>query len=187
MPVFDYTALTLIVLASGVLLWSSVSKLAAPRVLAASLTELGIRPGLARPLPFAIAGYEATIVVAVLSGTADGSSSATALASALVGLLGAALLLVSVYARVTGATRPCGCFGGSSSKPLGYISACFGLYFATVAWLLPESSLGATRFVYVSFAVSAVALITGFVASRRTVQLIFGERGRRRRALTEAT
>ena len=135
MGAYAYDAVRLAV--AVILLIGGASKLVSPRPLAGSFAQVyGWRPVTGRWAARAVAGVELLAAFLLAAGWAVTTG------AVLAGLVGAGVVTFAGTAMRRGATRPCGCFGESSGRPIGVHNLLAGvglLAGAIVVLVLPTS------------------------------------------------
>lgn len=111
-----------------VFLWSGAAKLGSPRRLVDALTGILRLPSAwASPAARIFSLAEAGVAVLVVFPGTSGAGAGLAF------LLGASILLISVYAGMKRRVYSCGCFGSTSMKPIGWRNAGYGALMAVAA------------------------------------------------------
>lgn len=164
-----YLGMLFVPIAAGVLLWSSTAKLVVPRTLAASLSEIGLGSAQRKQIPYAVAIYEMGSALLLLLVSTTAEPILRAFAAILMALLGFSIIVISVLARASDASRPCGCFGTASRRPMGLSSALFGLFFLATAMCLLFPATSRPDPILAYFGASAVALTTAVFGGRRLI------------------
>jgi hypothetical protein len=112
------------------LLRAAPAKLVAPSLTAAALGEL--RPH-RRPPPVGLIRFVAVLELATALAVAIPASRLPAQST--VAILGVLFLGAGTLGMVRGGRKPCGCFGATSTSPLGVVNVLFGIAFLAAAWL----------------------------------------------------
>jgi len=116
-------------LAASILLRAAAAKLVVPTTAAAAVGELLRRPMATRFIRcVAITELITVLLFAV--------PPLLGLAQVLVGLLGAMFVGVGLAGLLRHTTRPCGCFGAESKRPLGSLSIASGMFLVVVSTLV---------------------------------------------------
>jgi hypothetical protein len=158
-------------LAAAVLLRSSALKAASPQVAGDALSEL--IPRLRRPVRTIVLLAAWAELVAALAITAPHLRLA---AWVLTGLLGSCFAALGTAGLVKESTRPCGCFGAGSDRPLGWMSLLTGvaiLALAVVSIAGRRDALTVTAHAGTAAAAAVIALTWTMANHRRqAVQII---------------
>jgi hypothetical protein len=148
--------------AATTLLVGGASKLASPRLLASSLSQVY---GLARPLGSRVARGVAGVELAAAALVA--AAWARPVGLTLVLGVGAGIVMFSYTAMRRGVAVPCGCFGESSGRPIGVrnLLAGAGLFLGAILLFLPTGAAPASAAAMLPL-VGAVALLAVMTRDR---------------------
>jgi hypothetical protein len=172
MTSIDWVLLVMNALLSTVLLRAAAEKLASPSVTAAALREALPRFDVDRA--GVIRGAAAIELVAALALAVPVLRRPDAV---LLGLLGLVFAVLGAVGRLRGSRQPCGCFGASSGRPLGWSNLALGVGFIVVAGLnLARGPLSDSDTVAAGGALFAViaSVVWLFWSARAHIRIIIG-------------
>ncbi|HEY2241303.1 MAG TPA: MauE/DoxX family redox-associated membrane protein [Streptosporangiaceae bacterium] len=160
---------------AALLVRSSALKAVTPDVIADALAELSRgrwRPS-ARAMR-AVAGIELTAALAITA------PSLRVAAWVITGLLGISFVVLGTAGLLTGSTRPCGCFGAESERPLGVPSVLAGSAFLALAAInIADAGDAGMTGAHVGVAVvAAVIVLTWTLAAHRREAMAMISTGR---------
>lgn len=161
-------------IAASLLLNSGIAKAVAPGPPLRALAEISpvLRKRLGEAALRAVGGVEIAVAAALLVAPSRIPAAATALA------LGAGFALLGLLGMVRHSEAPCGCFGASSERPLGWTNIVLGIAVAAVypANILLAAGPDYSTAAPIAASIGAVAVCM-YVRRELVIQVLWPRRG----------